>query len=73
MILADNKTSFRYAGPGQAKPSISMNDITLISKEYAYNTMLKAGIMRNKPQVPAFYDQPVKSSLSPHYRRAREL
>ena len=35
--------------------------------------MLKAGIMRNKPQVPAFYDQPLKSNLSPHYRRAREL
>ena len=29
--------------------------------------------MRNKPKVPCFFDQPVKSSLSPNYRRAREL
>jgi hypothetical protein len=45
----------------------------MISKEYALNTLLKAEIMRNKPQIPPFYDQPVKSSLSPHYKRAIDL
>jgi len=35
--------------------------------------MLKAEMMKNKPQVPAFYEQPLKSSLSPHYKLANDL
>ena len=45
----------------------------MISKEYAMNTMLKAEMMKNKPRVPGEDEKPLRSSLSPHYRRARQL
>ena len=49
--------------------------IVKISQEYSFNALMKAELMRNRPKVPSFYEeQPTaKSSLSPHYRRAREL
>ena len=63
-------------GPGNPKlPSHQYSSIAQISKEYAMHTMLKAEIMRKQPQVPNFFEEPsaLKSSLSPHYRRAREF
>ena len=71
MVMTENAGSSRFVGPGQTKTTKpAADDIAKISKEYALNTILKAEIMRNKPQVAAFYERPLKSSLSPHYKRA---
>ena len=37
------------------------------------NAMMKAEIMRSKPQLPDYFVRPLRSSLSPHYKRARDL
>ena len=60
-------------GPGTNYVPASRKMITQISKEYALNTMLKAEMMKAKPQVPESHNVPLRASLSPHYKRARDL
>lgn len=63
-------------GPGNPKLPLSQyTTIAQISKEYAIHTMLKSQIMRKQPAIPPSELVPLKSnnsSLSPHYKRARE-
>lgn len=72
--MTDNAVANKYYGPGVTKATKpTKEDISKISQEYALNTLLKAEIMRNKPQVAAYYEKPLRSSLSPHYKRAAQL
>ena len=64
----DSAASKKYFGPDNYK--ILPHTINQISREYALNTMLKADIMRYRPQMPVNY--PIRSSLSPHYLRGYE-
>ena len=75
-----SSNAYKFAGPGTSEDlgKSAAQSIVDISKEYAFNTMLKAELRKNKPSVPGEQSYGLSSrgprtNLSPSYMKARTL